>query len=343
MKYQLLGASGLKVSEICLGTMTFGATDTFGEDAATSALAYARYRELGGNFIDTANIYAQGRSEEILAPLIAPERGKIVLASKYTISTDAKEINAGGNSRKNLQQSLELTLRRLKTDYLDLYWVHAWDLHTPLDELLRALDDAVSAGKILYTGFSNAPAWVVARAQTMAELRGWTRFIALQLHYNLVERNIERDLVPCANALGMAVTAWSPLAGGMLSGKYGADNANATAGRLTTSNWGRGIMTPRNFAIVAALQTVAARVGKSPAQVAIRWIMQQGVLPIVGARNVQQLDELLAAADFQLDAATMAELDAASKPETTYPERLLNGYMRNMIFGESLPKFTGFG
>jgi aryl-alcohol dehydrogenase-like predicted oxidoreductase len=154
MNYHLLGNSGLKVSEICLGTMTFGAVDTFGEDAATSARVYARYREMGGNFIDTANIYAQGRSEEILAPLVAPERGKIVLASKYTSSTDAKEINAGGNSRKNLQQSLEQTLRRLGTDYLDLYWVHAWDLHTPLDELLRALDDAVRAGKILYTGFS---------------------------------------------------------------------------------------------------------------------------------------------------------------------------------------------
>jgi aryl-alcohol dehydrogenase-like predicted oxidoreductase len=181
----------------------------------------------------------------------------------------------------------------------------------------------------------------VARAQTIAELRGWTRFIALQLHYNLIERSIERDLVPCANALGMTVTAWSPLAGGLLSGKYSAENASATAGRLTTTNWGRGIMTPRNFAIVAALQKIAAQTGKSPAQVAVRWIMQQGVMPIVGARNMLQLDELLVAADFSLDAAAMAELDAASKPDATYPERLLYGYMRNMILGESLPKFIG--
>lgn len=341
MNFRLLGNSGLKVSEICLGTMTFGAVDTIGEDAATSARVYHRYRELGGNFVDTANIYAQGRSEEILAPLIAPERDKIVLASKFTISTDGQEINAGGSSRKNLQQALERSLQRLKTDYLDLYWVHAWDIDTPLDELLRALDDAVRAGKILYAGFSNVPAWVVARAQTMAELRGWTRLIALQLQYNLVERSIERDLMPCAGALGMTVTAWSPLAGGILSGKYQAENVNGTSGRLTTTNWGRGILNPRNFAIASALETLARRVGQSPAQTAVRWIMQQGVLPIVGARNVQQLDELLAAAEFELDAAAMTELDAASKPELTYPERLVNGYMRNMIFGETLTKFVG--
>jgi aryl-alcohol dehydrogenase-like predicted oxidoreductase len=340
MNYRLLGLSGLKVSDICLGTMTFGAVDSFGEDAATSSRVYACYRECGGNFIDTANIYAQGRSEEILAPLIAPERSKIVLASKFSISTDAVDINAGGNSRKNLQQSLEATLRRLKTDYLDLYWVHAWDLSTPLDELLRALDDAVRAGKILYTGFSNVPAWVVARAQTIAELRGWTRMVALQLHYSLIERTLERELEPCAAALGLTITAWSPLAGGLLTGKYRSDGGEQPSARLTTGGWGRSFMTPRNFAIVAVLQKLAARLGRTPAQVAIRWLMQRpgGVIPIVGARNQQQLTELLGASEFTIDAAGLEELEVASRIELGYPSALLQGQMRKMIHGETLPK-----
>lgn len=340
MNYRLLGPSGLKVTDICLGTMTFGAVDTFGEDAATSAQVYAHYRERGGNFIDTANIYAQGRSEEILAPLIAPERSKIVLASKFTISTNPADINAGGNSRKNLQQSLEASLRRLRTDYLDLYWVHAWDLNTPLDELLRALDDAVRAGKILYTGFSNVPAWLLARAQTIAELRGWTRFVALQLHYNLIERTLERELEPCAAALGLTITAWSPLAGGLLTGKYRSDGGQQPAARLTSGSWGASSMNPRNFAIVAVLQKVAARLGRTPAQVAIRWLMQRpgGVIPIVGARNRQQLDDLLGAGEFTIDAAGLDELEAVSKVEPGYPGGLLYSYMRKMIHGENLPK-----
>ncbi len=340
MNYRLLGNSGLKVSDICLGTMTFGAVDTIGEDAAVSAQVYARYRERGGNFIDTANIYAQGRSEEILAPLIAGERGQIVLASKYSISTDPTDINAGGNSRKNLRQSLEASLRRLRTDYLDLYWVHAWDLYTPLDELMRALDDAVRDGKILYVGFSNVPAWIVARAQTVAELRGWTRFVALQLHYSLVERTAERELVPCAASLGLALTAWSPLAGGLLTGKYRAEAVDQTVGRLTTGGWGRSFLTPRNFLIVSALRKVAARLGHTPAQVAIRWLMQRpaGVIPIVGARNMLQLDELLAAGECDIDATGLDELEVASKIEPGYPSALLQSAMRNMIHGVNLDK-----
>jgi aryl-alcohol dehydrogenase-like predicted oxidoreductase len=340
MKYRLLGQSGLKVSDIALGTMTFGAVDTFGDDAAISASVYARYRELGGNFIDTANIYAQGRSEEILAPLIAPERSRIVLASKFTMSTNPGDINAGSNSRKNLHQALDASLRRLRTDYIDLYWVHAWDLYTPLDELLRALDDAVRAGKILYTGFSNVPAWVVARAQTIAELRGWTRFVALQLQYSLTERTLERELMPCAAALGMTITAWSPLAGGLLSGKYRADGGEQPAGRLTTSAWGRNIMNARNFGIAAAVHKVATRLGRTPAQVAIRWLMQRpgGVIPIIGARNPKQLDELLAAAEFTIDAAGLEELDAVSRIEPGYPHALLQGHVRTMIHGEQLAR-----
>ncbi|MCS6948417.1 MAG: aldo/keto reductase [Steroidobacteraceae bacterium] len=340
MRYRLLGSSGLKVSELCLGTMTFGAVDTFGADAETSAGVYAAFRDAGGNFIDTANIYAGGRSEQILARLIAPERSRVVLASKYSMSTDPQELNAGGNSRKNLRESLDATLRRLATDYLDLYWVHIWDGLTPLEETLRALDDAVRAGKVLYVGWSNAPAWVVARAQTLAEWHGWSRGVALQLHYNLLERNVERELLPCAAALGMTVTAWSPLAGGLLTGKYRDAEGAQPAARLTTTGWGRGLLTPRNFAIVATLRQVAGRLGRTPAQVAIRWLLQRpgGVIPILGARDARQLHELLAAREFELDADALAELDAASRIDLAYPYSLLRGIGQKMVLGDRAPQ-----
>jgi aryl-alcohol dehydrogenase-like predicted oxidoreductase len=270
----------------------------------------------GGNFIDTANLYTNGTSERFLADFIAAERTRLVVASKFTMTMNAADPNAGGNSRKNLQQSLDATLKRLRTDYLDLYWVHAWDQLTPLDELLRALDDAVRAGKILYTGFSNVPAWTVARAQTLAELSGWTRFVALQLHYSLVERNVERELVPCAAALGMAVTAWSPLAGGVLSGKYSDDAAVRAGqpGRLTTTNWGRLFMSERNLAIARVVRQHADRLGRSGAQVAIRWLLQRpcGAIPIIGARSAAQLQDLIGAEGFELDTEALTALDAAS-------------------------------
>jgi aryl-alcohol dehydrogenase-like predicted oxidoreductase len=328
MRYRLLGHSGLKVADLCLGTMTFGAESGIGVDAAESRRVFDAYIGAGGNFIDTANIYNGGSSERILAELIAAERARLVVASKFTMTTNPADLNAGGNSRKNLQQSLDATLKRLQTDYLDLYWVHAWDSLTPLDELLRALDDAVRAGKILYTGFSNVPAHVVARAQTIAELRGLSRFVALQLHYSLVERNVERELLPCAAALGMAVTAWSPLAGGLLSAKYSDDAAERAAqpGRLTTTGWGRLFLSERNLAIARALRGVAAGIGRSPAQVAIRWLLQRpgNVIPILGARSAAQLTELLGAGEFTLDEAALAALEAANPLDLGYPGTLLN-------------------
>jgi aryl-alcohol dehydrogenase-like predicted oxidoreductase len=340
MQYRLLGSSGLKVSELCLGTMTFGAVGSIGEDEAEAQRMYARYRAAGGNFVDTANIYAQGRSEEILGRLIARERQQVVVASKYSMSTDPQDFNAGGNSRKNLQQALETSLRRLGTDYLDVYWVHAWDGLTPLDEMLRGLDDAQRAGKILYVGFSNMPAWVVARAQTLAELRGWVRCVALQLHYSLVERTAERELTACAEALGMSITAWSPLAGGVLSGKYRAEGGNQPPGRLSTTGWGRLFLTPRNFAIATVVQQVAARMGATPSQVAVRWLMQQSgsIIPILGPRTDAQLEDLLRASEITLDAAAMSELDAASRIELGYPGALLQGPTRSMIHGAQLDK-----
>lgn len=328
MRYRTLGHSGLKVSELCLGTMTFGEEFGFGAPQDESRRMFDAYLEAGGNFIDTANIYNAGSSERFLGEFIAPLRSRLVLASKYTMSTDAADPLAGGNSRKNLQQSLEASLRRLRTDYLDVYWVHAWDQVTPLEEVVRALDDAVRAGKVLYTGFSNVPAWVVARAQTLAELRGLTRFCALQLHYSLVERNVERELLPCADALGLAVTAWSPLAGGLLSGKYSRDAAERARqpGRLTTTQWGRQFLSERNLGIAAVASEQAARLGRTPAQVAIRWLLERpgGIIPVIGARSAAQLDELLRVDAFELDAEARAALDAAGQVDPGYPVSLLS-------------------
>ena len=346
MRYKMLGGSGVKVSEICLGTMTFGEENGFGANKIESRRMFDAYLAAGGNFIDTANIYTFGSSERMLGEFIAAERPHLVLASKFSMTTNSKDPNAGGNSRKALQQSLEASLRRLGTDYLDLYWVHAWDRVTPVDELVRALDDAVRAGKVLYTGFSNLPAWLAARAQTIAELRGWTRFVALQLHYSLAERHCERELLPCADALGMSVTAWSPLAGGLLSGKYSRD-ATARAGqpgRLTTTGWGKLFLNDRNLGIVDSVRGVATRSGCTPSQVAIRWLMQRprSVIPIVGSRSVAQLTELLAASSIKLDDAALAELDNATRLEVGYPGSLLYGAQgRQMVHGEFAGEIDG--
>lgn len=342
MQYCWLGRSGVRVSQLCLGTMTFGVEHGFGADFDESRRIFDAYVDAGGNFIDTANIYTQGSSERYLAEFIAPLRSRLVVASKFTMTVDPADPNAGGNSRKNLAQALDATLRRLRTDYLDLYWVHAWDQQTPLDEVLRALDDAVRAGKVLYTGFSNVPAWVVARAQTLAELRGWTRFVALQLQYSVVERNIERELIPCAQALGLAVTAWSPLAGGVLSGKYSRDPAERATqpGRLTTTSWGKAFLNERNLAIAAQLAVQAQRLGRSAAQLAIRWLLEQpcAPVPILGARNAAQLRELLGALEFELDATAREALDAAGRIEVGYPGSLLasEGGLR-MVHGAHVP------
>jgi aryl-alcohol dehydrogenase-like predicted oxidoreductase len=339
MRYLPLGRSGLRVAEVCLGTMTFGEESGFGADEAECRRVFDAYLAAGGNFIDTANIYSGGTSERMLSRMIAAHRAQLVLATKFSMTTDPKDPSAGGNSRKNLQQSLEASLRRLGTDYVDLYWVHAWDGLTPTDELLRALDDAVRAGKVLYTGFSNVPAWVVARAQTMAELRGWSRFVALQLHYSLAERSVERELLGCAQALGLAVTAWSPLAGGVLTGKYAAsaEERARQPGRLTTTGWGKGFLTERHLALAATVREVARATGRTSAQVALRWLLQRpgGVIPVIGVRSAAQLEDLLGATGFALDEAALATLDAASRIDVGYPMALLNGIPgRRMVHGE---------
>jgi aryl-alcohol dehydrogenase-like predicted oxidoreductase len=220
MKFQLLGKSGLRVSELCLGAMTFGEEWGWGASKEESHRIFNSYVDAGGNFIDTANKYTEGTSEKYIGEFIAGDRERFVLATKYTSNTRRGDPNAGGNQRKNMIQSLETSLKRLNTDYIDLYWVHAWDPLTPIEETMRALDDMVRAGKILYIGISDAPAWIVSQANTLANLKGWTEFASIQIEYNLIERTPERELLPMANALDIGVTAWSPLGGGVLTGKY---------------------------------------------------------------------------------------------------------------------------
>src|SRR5215468_732825 len=219
MQYRLLGNSGLRVSEASLGTMTFGEDWGWGTAKDESRKVYDAFREAGGNFIDTANVYTQGSSETFLGEFVSGHRESVVIATKYTNALTTNDPNAGGNQRKNMMQAVEGSLRRLKTDYIDLYWLHIWDQITPIEEVMRAFDDLVRQGKILYAGVSDMPAWLVARANTLAEWRGWTSFVGLQIEYSLIERTPERDLLPMAVSLGLGLTAWSPLAGGVLTGK----------------------------------------------------------------------------------------------------------------------------
>ncbi|HEV8691338.1 MAG TPA: aldo/keto reductase [Ideonella sp.] len=326
MRYRLLGRSGLRVSELCLGTMTFGAAG-WGTSEAEAATMFARFRDAGGNFFDTANeIYAGGRSEEILGRLAAGQRDELVIATKYGLHLPGtNNPNAAGNQRKSLKRSIESSLKRLGTDYVDLLWTHCWDGVTPVDEVMRALDDLVRQGKVLHIGVCNTPAWVVARSNTLAELRGWTAFIGLQVEYNLIERAAERELLPMARALGLGVAAWSPLASGILSGKYAgsADASDGEDARLRKVPMRS--LDPRSLEVARGLGNVAAELGKPAAQVALNWLRAQpGVLPVLGARTVAQLEDNLACLDFTLAPHDLARLDALSAIQLGYPHDYLS-------------------
>jgi aryl-alcohol dehydrogenase-like predicted oxidoreductase len=257
MKYRLLGNSGLRVSEAALGTMTFGEDWGWGSAKDEARKVYDAFREAGGNFIDTANFYTNGTSESFLGEYMEAHRQSVVLATKYTMSAPGTDPNAAGNQRKNMMQAVEASLKRLRTDYIDLYWVHMWDQMTPIGEVMRGLDDLVRAGKVLYTGISDAPAWWIAQANTLAHLRGWSAFAGLQIEYSLIERTVERELIPMAEALNLGVTAWSPLAGGVLTGKYHGHGSSEQA-RMTT-DMAKGFMPEpvRSGRIVAAVKSVS--------------------------------------------------------------------------------------
>jgi len=316
MRYTLFGGSGLRVSELFLGAMTFGEQGGVGAPPEECARILDAYADAGGNVVDTAINYRAGASEEIVGELLAGRRDRFVLSTKYTVTRDRDDPNAAGNHRKNLRLSLETSLRRLRTDYIDIYWVHMWDACTPAEETVRALDDQVHAGKILYVGISDAPAWVISRANTLAQWHGWTAFTGLQAPYNLLRRDIERELLPMAEALGLSVAAWSPLADGILSGKF---TGPATAGQ--PSRIDPGTLTEQQHQVAATVKEVAAGLGATPAQVAIAWARARSpaIHPIIGARRLDQLLDNLGAADLDLPAETVQQLNTATEPDLGFP------------------------
>jgi aryl-alcohol dehydrogenase-like predicted oxidoreductase len=322
MPVKLFGHMGLRVSALCLGTMTFGEGRAWGADKSASRAVFERFVERGGNFIDTANNYMYGASEEFIGEFVAGRRERFVLGTKYSLTMHPDDPNGGGNHRKSLVQNLEESLRRLRTDYVDVYWLHAWDFLTPVDEIMRALDDVVRAGKVLYLGISDAPAWIVSYANAIARQRGWTEFSGLQPEYNLARRDAERDLLPMARAFDMTVTPWSPLANGLLTGKY--NNRSEVDGRLAPGR-SRNRLTERGLAIADAVVSVADEIGRTPAQVALAWLLHQpgSVIPLIGARRVEQLDDNLGCLDVELSAEQLERLDKPGRIDLGFPHDLI--------------------
>ena len=331
MRYKLLGYSGLRVSEICLGAMGFGKEWGWGVGKEQSKKIYDQFLNAGGNFIDTANRYTEGTSEKYLSDFIKPDRDRIVLATKYTLYNQKGDPNLSGNHRKNMIQSIEASLRRLKTDYIDLFYLHAWDAMTPVEEVMRAFDDLVRSGKVLYIGISDTPAWVVSRSNTLAELRGWPCFVALQIEYSLQQRTPERDLLPMAKELDLAVIAWGALAGGALTGKYLTEKKKP--GRLPEKSKR---LNKKNTEITKKVVKIAGQIGCTPAQVALRWTMQrnQPVIPVVGATKVRQLKDNLGSLNINLTDGHLRELNAVSQIELGFPHDFLSeDYIQELIFG----------
>lgn len=328
-EYSLLGRSGLRVSPFCLGTMTFGTDWGWGTDESGARQILARYLDAGGNFVDTADVYTNGKSEELVGKLLKErgDRGRVVLATKFSFGTRSGDPNGGGNSRKHIRQALEASLRRMQTDYVDLYWLHAWDGLTPVREVMSTFDDLVREGLVRYIGFSDVPAWYLAQAQTLADLRGSERVCALQVEYSLLERNVEREHIPAAIELGAGVCPWGPLASGMLTGKYQRSGTQpAGEGRLrVTKDSGHPaitkLFTERNWKIVDTLISVAKELGRSPAQVAINWVANRpGVTStLLGATKVEQLEDTLHALEFEIPAPLTAKLEEAGRPDSVFP------------------------
>jgi aryl-alcohol dehydrogenase-like predicted oxidoreductase len=326
MDFQLLGRSGLRVSEIALGAMTFGTDFVWGAPKEESRRIFDAYVDAGGNFIDTADGYMNGNSERMVGEFVSGQRERFVIATKYTFSNRPGDPNSGGNHRKNMVQALEGSLSRLGVDYVDLYWVHAWDQLTPPEEMMRGLDDLVRAGKVLYIGISDAPAWIVSYSNAIAGLRGWSAFAGLQIEYSLIERTPERDLIPMANQLGITVTAWSPLGSGLLSGKY-KRNIKPEEGRVAQFQYVD--LSDRNFDIAETVQAVAAEVDRTPAQVALSWVLRKGTIPIIGARTLAQMQDNLASLEVSLNDNQMARLEAVSAVSLGFPHDFLRAKFVN--------------
>ncbi|PTU30158.1 aldo/keto reductase [Stenotrophobium rhamnosiphilum] len=338
--YRLLGRSGLRVSPLALGTMTFGVQQSWGCDAAEAEKILGLYAESGGNSIDTANFYANGESERVVGKLVRNRRNRFVIATKYSLTMSPGDPNACGNHRKNMMQSVEESLRRLETDHIDLLYLHAWDARTPVEEILRAFDDLVRSGKVQYIGLSNTPAWQASRMQAIAELRGWSPLVALQISYSLAERSGERDLLPMAREMGLGVLPWSPLAGGVLSGKYqqkdltsGAEPSKASARKDMNVSSGR--LSDHSLVIADAVRKVAEEMNCSSAQVALAWTLLNPAVasPVLGIRTLAQLQDNLGALDVNFRADQIAQLDAASKIDLGVPHTMLASDVMSKMFG----------
>jgi aryl-alcohol dehydrogenase-like predicted oxidoreductase len=339
--YRLLGRSGVRVSPLCLGTMTFGVQPGgWGSSDEEAAQLVDLYIDRGGNFIDTANFYGQlGQSEVLLGQAVKGRRDRLVISTKYSLTTSPGDPNASGNHRKNMVRSLEASLKRMKTEYIDLYYLHMWDFRTPVDEILRAFDDLVRAGKILYIGLSDTPAWQASRMQAIAELRGWSQFCALQISYSLTERSVERELIPMAAEMGMGVCPWSPLGGGVLSGKYSqADLAPPNMNDLSSRkaiNAVTGRLSAHSLSVAELVGEIAKSIGKSSAQVALAWTLLNPAVtaPVIGVRTVAQLKDNLGALDVTISADQLARLDALSGVPKVFPMDILTSPAEGMMFG----------
>jgi aryl-alcohol dehydrogenase-like predicted oxidoreductase len=325
-QYVTLGRSGLRVSPLCLGAMTFGEDLGWGTSVEESQQIIDRYTELGGNFIDTANFYTRSHSEKIIGDHIGrhpTRRDRLVIATKFSGNLYPGDPNGGGSGRKSLISACENSLRRLQTDYIDLYWLHIWDANTPIDETMAALDDLVRAGKVRYIGVSDTPAWKIAQANLIARFRGWSAFVGLQIEYSLLERDVEQELVPMASEFGLGITPWSPLKGGVLSGKYTRRNAGE-------HNAGRGAMVEAflnedTYAVIDDLEVIAKAHETTVASVALAWVQAQPAVSsvIIGARRLAQLDDNVRAVDVDLGADELARLDALTKPAFGFPHNML--------------------
>lgn len=342
--YLTLGRSGLRVSPLCLGAMTFGNDWGIGASPEDSVRVIDRYLDLGGNFIDSANIYAKGHSEKILGDHLGrhpSKRDRVVIATKFCGSMHLKDPNSGGAHRKGIMAACDESLRRLQTPYIDLYWLHFWDRFTPIEETMRALDDLVRAGKVRYIGFSDTPAWKCTQAQMFAAAHAFAPLIALQIEYNLIERTVEGELVPMAREMGLGITPWSPLKGGALSGKYRRANAGKTDS--ARGAWVAGSLNDRTYAIIEKLCEIAEASRCTPAEAALAWLRQKpGVTStIIGARTMEQLDQNLASLRVTLTAEHMTALNDVSKPSLNFPHDFLEYISkRTMMNGATIDAVT---
>ncbi|MFD7903840.1 aldo/keto reductase [Kitasatospora sp. NPDC059747] len=330
--YRLLGRSGLRVSPLALGAATFGTEWGWGAEQDEARKLFDLYVERGGNFFDTASTYTNGSSERLLGEFTRDNRESLVLATKYTTLRRPGDPNSGGPHRKSLFASVEASLRQLNTDYIDLLYLHVWDFTTPVEEILRGMDDLVRQGKVLYVAISNAPAWQVSRMQAIADLRGWSPLVALQIEYNLIERTGERDLIPMAREMGLGVVPYSPLAGGVLTGKYSRDDLTTTNtavddGTRKNFNIANGGLTEHDLDIADVVKEIAAELGRTTAQVGLAWTLQNPdvTASLIGARTLAHLEDNLGALEVDFTASQLARLDEASAIELGFPHDLLAG------------------